>query len=306
MRKFDLKIRGSLVAGDYRPRVSVVIPHKGDQEGLIRCLEALEVQTYPGSKIDILVVLNEPINVGVPSHVAPNVTFLRQPLGYSFAARNLGIRHARGDIIALTDSDTLPSSTWIERATSTLVGDVSMVAGRIDLTFETQPLTGAACFEKLYAFNQERNCDGGYSVTANLVVSGRVFREHGLFDEGAISGEDFAWTKRVTDAGEKMVFGQDVVVYHPARESVIELIHKARRDGICPQNESSQIAIFRYAFRRWSAKYRGRRAAVRAAEMGRMEVVKGVLVAMIVQAVQLAAVIQCARSPRRISANAKR
>jgi len=294
---FHLQIRSSLVVND-RPLVSVVIPHKGDQEKLMRCLRALERQTYPNSKIDILVVLNEPLTVEVLSPVAPNVTLLWQPMGHSYAARNLGIRHARGDVIALTDSDTVPSSTWIEKATIALVGETSMVAGRIDLTFETHPLTAAACYEKRYAFDQEKNCDAGRSVTANLIVSPSVFRKYGLFDEHAISGEDFDWTKRVTDGGEKMVFGQEVLVYHPARESLRQLIHKARRDAIYRENGLRTVSLLRYGFRRWWGKYRGKRYAVRTAAVGRLEVLKATLIAIIIQAVQVSAFLRSALSPR--------
>jgi GT2 family glycosyltransferase len=295
---FYLQIRSFLVANDL-PLVSVVIPHKGDQEKLMGCLGALERQTYPNSKIDILVVLNEPLTVGVLGPVAPNVTVLWQPMGHSYAARNLGIRHARGDVVALTDSDTVPSSTWIEKATSALVGETSMVAGRIDLTFETQPLTAAACYEKRYAFDQEKNCYSGHSVTANLIVSASVFRKHGLFDESAISGEDFDWTRRVTDGGEKMVFGQEVLVYHPARDSLRQLIQKARRDSIYRGNGLRPVSLFRYGFRRWSGKYRGKRYAVRTATMGRLEVLKAILIAIIIQAVQLSALLRSALFPRR-------
>ena len=43
----------------------------------------------------------------------PQVRVLHEPVRGSYAARNRGLREARGDIIAFTDSDCFPVPTWL-------------------------------------------------------------------------------------------------------------------------------------------------------------------------------------------------
>src|SRR5690606_27513958 len=42
-------------------------------------------------------------------------------------------------------------------------------------------------------------------------------------------GEDFGWNKRASDLGIGLVYGEDVVVKHPARRDLKELVSKKRR-----------------------------------------------------------------------------
>jgi glycosyltransferase involved in cell wall biosynthesis len=241
-----------------------------------------------------MVVLNEPRDKAITFPLSSNVALLWQPLGHSYAARNLGLRHASGDLIAFTDSDTVPAPLWIERAVAAFRGGVALVAGRIELTFVAEPLTPSACYEKLFSFDQRKNADLGRSVTANLVVSASVFRKYGLFRDDAITGEDFDWTKRATDAGEEMVFGHDVVVAHPARESLGELIRKARRDGACPEADQQAIFVWGYGLRRWSNRYLRLPSAERRSALRLHEIVKAVPVAIVVQFIKLVAFLRCA------------
>jgi cellulose synthase/poly-beta-1,6-N-acetylglucosamine synthase-like glycosyltransferase len=211
------------------PLVSIVIPHRGADGPLRLCIEALRQQTYPASQIEILSVINEPIRRNPIFELKSNEKILWEPDYYSYAARNKGIEASKGSIIALTDSDTIPDPDWIEKGTQALLDGPDLVAGAIRLSFSTSPLTPSACYEKLFAFDQEKNANRGRSATANLFVKRVVFDTHGLFDSLAESGEDFEWTSKATLAGSTLVYSPHASVAHPARETWKELIHKARR-----------------------------------------------------------------------------
>jgi cellulose synthase/poly-beta-1,6-N-acetylglucosamine synthase-like glycosyltransferase len=211
-----------------KPFVSIVIPHRGHDANLEICLRAIRNQTYPRESIEVLIVLNEPVNRSLSFELIPGDKLLWQPITGSYAARNLGIENSSGEIVALTDSDTVPNPDWISAGVSSFTHDVQLVAGAIDVTHSNPP-TASELFEKLYAFDQEKNVKFGHSVTANLLVKTEVFHTYGLFDQTARSGEDFEWTRSVTRRGAVIVYCAEAVVTHPARATLSDLFKKAFR-----------------------------------------------------------------------------
>jgi len=209
--------------------VSVVIPHQGSDTALESCLEALRRQTFPRARTEVLLVLNEktPRDLHISLHHGERV--LWQPEHFSYAARNLGVTHAAGDIIAFTDSDTIPDVDWLRHGVDAISAGADLLAGQINLTFSSERLTPAACYEKLFAFDQEKNVSSSYSTTANLFARASLFDEVGLFDQRALTGADFEWTKKAVAAGARLIYAPNAVVSHPARESMAELFTKAKR-----------------------------------------------------------------------------
>lgn len=211
------------------PLVSVVIPHRGSDTTLEACLRAVRTQTYPQNRVEVLVVLNEPTQRDLGLMLNPGEQALWQPHYFSYSARNLGVAHTLGDIIAFTDSDTVPYQNWLRAGVDAITAGADLVAGHIDLTFSSKPLTPAACYEKLFAFDQEKNVRSGYSTTANLFTRSSLFTEVGVFDVRAHTGADFAWTRKAVARGARLIYSPAATVSHPARESMGELFAKAKR-----------------------------------------------------------------------------
>lgn len=231
--------------------VSVVIPHQGADERLESCLRALRCQNYPPNKIETIVVLNEPHARDLGFELASGETVLWEPHYFSYAARNEGIRHAKGDVIALTDSDTLPHEDWVRQGVKAINQGADLVAGRIDLSFSSARLSPAACYEKLFAFDQEKNVRLGRATTANLFVRKKLLLSRGLFTADAESGEDFRWTSATVASGSLLRYAPLAVVTHPARETLRELLSKTRRVALhFPAGETAgktlRIALAHY------------------------------------------------------------
>ncbi len=108
------------------PFVSVVIPVFDDPDRLRTCLQALEHQTYPKPRYEVIVVDN-----GSARSVPPLVgQFGQARATYEMvpganAARNRGISLARGEILAFTDADCVPARDW--GSPSILVETVTVV-----------------------------------------------------------------------------------------------------------------------------------------------------------------------------------
>jgi len=210
------------------PLVSVIIPHQGNDDRLLLCISALRLQTLPAREVEIIIVLNERKERTLGFDLKENETCIWEPNYYSYNARNRGIQAAHGSIVALTDSDTVPSLHWLEHAARHVESGAQLIAGQVTLSYQTRPLSAAASYEKLYAFDQEKNVRFGRSTTANLVGRSELFTNF-TFNVTAETGEDFRWTTAATARGTKLIYAEDVEVSHPARESLRDLLDKAKR-----------------------------------------------------------------------------
>lgn len=217
----------------HNPTVSVIIPVKDDEEGLRRCLGALRRQSYPASLIQILVVDN-----GSEGDIAwicdplAQVTLLHESRPGSYAARNRGIEHAQGEILAFLDSDCIPSTNWLAMGINALVQDegAGAAGGSIHLFPRTSRPNAIEAYEMVFAFPQASYVlDLHFSATANLFVRRVTFNEVGLFNSSMYSGGDRDWGSRAYRQGVRMLYEPRARVCHPARASLRDSVKKSRR-----------------------------------------------------------------------------
>lgn len=212
-------------------KVSIIIPTYKEWSYLNFCLKALAEQTYPTEQVEILIINNDP-NSPSPSdfQVGDNVKILTQPSPGSYAARNLGLEHAQGKYIVFTDSDCIPQPTWLEEGINLLEKGNDMVGGKMEFFKPEGGDHRAFLFESRFSFRQDRNVlQNKQSITANLFVKREVFDRVGVFDQNLMSGGDYEWTKRATDAGNSIAYGENAIVKHPSRKDFQALVNKKKR-----------------------------------------------------------------------------
>jgi GT2 family glycosyltransferase len=174
------------------PYVSVVVPTCGRADLLARCLEALENQTLPRSRYEIIVADDSELRSG-PA-----------------AARNRGWRKARAPIVAFTDDDTVPAHDWLERGLEAMKEDIDAASGRIVMPIPATPT------------DYERDAQGlerSEFVTANCFVRRRVLERLGGFDEGFRMAwrEDSDLHFSLLKSGARLAHAPRAVVVHPVR-----------------------------------------------------------------------------------------
>lgn len=209
-------------------RVSVVVPAFRDDGALRDCLDALRQQDVPRSWYELVVVNNAPEPIA--EDIADKAdAVLHESRPGSYAARNCGIQHARAPILAFTDADCRPREDWLRNAVAAIEAGNPRVAGRIELTYQGDRLTWAEIYEKACAFDQEGYAAGGAAATANMVAERSCFDRAGLFDASLMSGGDMEWGWRAASHGIPIAYAAEVVVRHPARHEIRQLLGKARR-----------------------------------------------------------------------------
>lgn len=212
------------------PQVSVVVPVVDDPERLRACLEALAAQE---SVVLEAIVVDNGSRLSPRSLVEsfPFARMLEEPSPGSYQARNRGAAMARGPVLAFTDADCRPRRDWLAEALRRFDCDTSITAigGRIALD-RSRHASGAEAYERVYAFRQDRYVgQHGFAATANLIVRREAFLAIGGFDGSLRSGGDYEWGRRLVRSGYRLEYVDNVVVEHPARARLGELVRKRRR-----------------------------------------------------------------------------
>jgi len=212
------------------PFVSIVMPHYHDLVGLDLCLSALERQTYPRDRFEIVVADNaspegrQAVEAAIRGR-ARLVVVTEKGAG---PARNGGVADASGEILAFIDSDCVARPEWLAAGVEAL-GRGDLAGGRVEVLVEDRrKLRPTEAFELVFAFDNRRYVERlGFTVTANLFCPASLFAKVGGFRVGV--SEDLEWSHRARAAGFTLIYAPQAVVGHPARRTWGELIHKWRR-----------------------------------------------------------------------------
>ncbi len=214
--------------------ISIIIPTYKDWNRLSLCTEALSKQTFSKEMFEIIIVNNNSHDTVPSGFILPdNGKLILEKKPGSYAARNAALRIAKGDIIGFTDSDCIPDENWIKYAADYFTNNpkCSRIAGKVSI-FCKSATSKIEIYDKLYAFHQKIFViNSGTSVTANLFTYKHVFDKVGYFDETLMSGGDFLWGMMANKQGYKVEYVEDVVVGHPARDTLKELLIKEKRVG---------------------------------------------------------------------------
>jgi glycosyltransferase involved in cell wall biosynthesis len=258
------------------PACSVIVPTHNRPEQLRRCLEGLSELDYPKDRLQVIIVDDdggggEAVVEPMPRAFALVTTSRVGPA----AARNAGVEHATGELLAFIDDDCRPHPDWLSRlaaryceAPDEAVGGRTVNALRESLCSEAAQLV----IDVGYAQNNLGPPDRRWFTTNNLAVPKAGFYAIGGFDAGYRTAEDRDFCSRWTESGRAMSYDPKAVVEHFRRLDLAEFAamhfaygrgafryHRDRRDRGRPVavEPGYYVALAREALRRGS----GSRAA---------------------------------------------
>lgn len=212
-------------------KISVIIPIFNSENFLMDLFEALEKNSFD-EEDEIILVDNGSTDNSLllcenkqrENPELYKVLLYKEKAG-SYAARNYALQKARGDVLVFTDSDTKPSSSWIENIRKN-ISKGTVIAGKIYLEILENGLWEN--FDSIAHLNSEKNAKESQIATANMAVYKDDFFSVGIFEE-RFSGGDYEWSQRAAKAGMKIKFVPEALVLHPTRKTFNQILKKEQR-----------------------------------------------------------------------------
>jgi cellulose synthase/poly-beta-1,6-N-acetylglucosamine synthase-like glycosyltransferase len=202
------------------PRMTVIVPVYNGEATIRTCVEALIGLDYPRDLLQIIVVDNKSTDGTRRILEGYPVTVLEESKTQSsYAARNLGIAHSTGDVVAFTDADCVPERGWLRAIVSAIQpDDVGGVAGAIEAFRADSQVERYQARRAIRADRAYQHKVLPFAQTANAAYKREVFERIGLFDPTLIYGGDldFSWRMQ-SSTGLKLVYEALAFVWHRHR-----------------------------------------------------------------------------------------
>jgi len=238
-----------------KPLISVIIPHLNQPDGLEACLDSLSSQTLDRSAFEVIVVDNGSTSLpGALIERYPGTSLLQESKAGPGPARNRAVQAAKADVLAFIDSDCRAHPDWLKCALQTLQGAPPQTILGGDVQIWRKPhstMNALEAYESVFAYRFKLYIEQhGFSGTGNLVVRKSDFDNIGPF-RGIELAEDIDWGQRARTAGYTFRYAPEMIVFHPARESLGELLIKWDRHVQHAANAGSHTAVWRT---RWTLR----------------------------------------------------
>ncbi len=207
--------------------ISVVVPTYNRSKLLRDCLTSLGNQSI--NDYEVIIVddgSNDDTKSVFDSVKSNNFRYYRQDNRGPAAARNLGLKNSKGEVIAFTDDDCVVDRKWLNAIKTSINTGVKCVKGQTFVLNKDDEF--ANDLKKYIYLSQKQN------ATNNIAYSRDVLDDLGWFDESFpyAAGEDTDLSWRYRLAGYKQVYNPDMIVWHRYEKNLDEYKKVSYRYGV--------------------------------------------------------------------------
>jgi len=223
--------------------ISIIVPAYNAEKYIEKLIQSLLNQNYE-KDFEIIIINNNSNDKTkeILDKYKNKIIYLEQnKTASSYVSRNMGIKKAKGDIIAFTDSDCIVDKDWLINGEKSLKHNMAdIVGGRVKFYFSAKPSI-TEYFDSIIYLRSKESFEKQHSLpTLNLFVNKEIFYKIGFFPK-VKSGGDFYWTNKAYKEGYKLIYDNKTIVYHPARK-LKELLHRELRLGSSVRNHDKSGA----------------------------------------------------------------
>ena len=199
---------------------SVVVPTLGRARQLQGCLGALDALDYPPERFEVVIVNDgggpeiERLASGWEDRLA--IALVSTPEVGPAAARNVGAKRARGELLAFTDDDCEPKRGWLRSLEGVLEANPGAAVGGTVVNGATSRCSAAsqAALDATHAHFNRDPAGRRFFASNNFAVEADGFRAVGGFDESFPFAEDRELCDRWVASGRRLEHAPDAIVRH--------------------------------------------------------------------------------------------
>lgn len=194
--------------------ISIIIPSKNAEKTIKECLKSVFDQNFKGKYEVIVVDSSIDKTPEIASKFSIKLIVEDKDRGPG-AARNLGVKKSKGNIVVFLDSDCVVPRNWLKNLlTPFLEENVACVVG----AYKTKNKENLIARFSGYEIQQRHEIMGqkkyvNFAGSYNCAYKRDIFMKFGGFDEKFKEGEDAELSFRIADK-YKIVFQQSSFVYH--------------------------------------------------------------------------------------------
>jgi GT2 family glycosyltransferase len=233
LQERDITARGAEPDEDKEavPLASVIVVCWNSADVLGRCLDQLLAQDYASYEIIVVDDGSEDntLEVAEGALARGDVTIVRSPVNQGCPhARNLGLRHAKGEIIAFIDADGFASPDWLRHLVDAFDEDATIGGAASTVFFEENPLVingaGGIVNRQGWAADLSMNesyeragivSEALYPMGCGMAVRRSAVERVGPFDDRMLNYyDDVDYGVRLWRAGYRVVVAPDAWIDH--------------------------------------------------------------------------------------------
>jgi glycosyltransferase involved in cell wall biosynthesis len=212
--------------------ISVIVPTYNHEKFLPAAIQSILQQTYVNFEI---IIVNDGSSDGTKDYLnqihSTKIKVIHQDNQGLAAARNMGIKHAQGSLIALLDSDDMmdrqrlaiqANSLRDDPATHILYTSVNLIDGsnRFIGTIRREPIDPKNFLSLMYFRNQ--------IPTPSTLLARRIVFETFPFNENLRIGEDLEWIIRCAHQFQFRYLDQPLTLYRRHKDNLSEDLSQLR------------------------------------------------------------------------------
>lgn len=221
--------------------ISVVIPTYNEEKGITKCVESIFQNTE--LPCEVIVVDGYSDDKTKELAKAAGATVYDNPNRTAASGRNIGIQHAKGDIIAFTDGDNYVDREWISSIKKAFEenNEIDVIGGKVVAApFETNVerfwselwLKNIMRFEDEEFFVETKSLNHSF-ITANCAYKKELLNELNGFNEWfGNNAEDVDLMWRAIDFKAKLKYIPTAIVYAHSPTKLRAMWKKSYRDGV--------------------------------------------------------------------------
>ena len=241
------------------PLVSFIVVTWNSAEYIEACVRSIEAQSYPRTETVLVDNASSDGTVGIVRGRFPQVRVICNERNVGFAeANNAGMRHAKGEYVALLNPDALAAPGWTGTLVAELERDASLAAasGRIyylgdggpdrESVFCTWPKVAPFSSRASNFYGDEPRALVDYLSGAAMLVRKKAIDRVGPMDPGYfLYYDETDWCARMLRAGYGMLYSPGAEAWHKVSPSL----------GADQKTYYMERSRLRFALKNFDARY---------------------------------------------------
>ncbi|MDO8435965.1 MAG: glycosyltransferase family 2 protein [bacterium] len=212
------------------PFISIIIPCRNEEKYIGKCLESITLQDYPKEKMEVFVIngASEDKTGKIIQDYArkyPYIKILENPKRYTPFGLNIGLKEAKGEVIARMDSHAGYEKDYVSKCVKHLLesgadnvgGVIKTLPARDTISAKAVALVLSHPFGAAGSYFRIGSKEPKYVDTVFGGCYKRdVFDKIGFFNEKLLRSQDIEFNQRLKNAGGKIFLAPEIkAIYYP-------------------------------------------------------------------------------------------